>query len=133
MVWVIGWVRLTRKNTGQVTDQLVFAMGQKNWVRVRVRVRSGQKILTRFAMSTSCITISSVPIPKKNVILIFMIKHNKLFLGPSQEPGCSFTTLVSLSDIVSSATTQRCKAWISNVRLNLFNHLIGFIPCQICL
>ena len=36
-----------QKNTGRVTGQLVFASGQKN----RVRVGSGQKILTRFAMS----------------------------------------------------------------------------------
>ena len=38
-----------QKNTGRVTGQLVFASGQKN----RVRVGSGQKILTRFAMSTN--------------------------------------------------------------------------------
>ena len=45
-----------------------------------------------------------------------MIKHIKLFLGPSQEPDCSFTTLVSPSlDIVSSATTLGYKAWISNI------------------
>ena len=46
-----GWVGLTYKNTGQVTDQPVFASSKKNEVRVRFfRARSGQKIL-QFAMS----------------------------------------------------------------------------------
>ena len=47
-----GW---PAQNTGRVTGQPVFASGQKNRVRVGYfsgRVGSGQKILTRFAMST---------------------------------------------------------------------------------
>ena len=47
-----GW---PAQNTGQVTGQPVFASGQKNRVRVGYfsgRVGSGQKILTRFAMSS---------------------------------------------------------------------------------
>ena len=47
-----GW---PTQNTGRVTGQPVFASGQKNRVRVKYFsgwVGSGQKILTRFAMSS---------------------------------------------------------------------------------
>ena len=51
-VWVgLGW---PAKNTGRVTSQPVFALGQKNQVQVKYflgRVKLGQKILTRFDMS----------------------------------------------------------------------------------
>ena len=49
-----GRVELTRKKSSQVTSQPVFASGQKNQVRVKYflgRVKSGQKIMTRIAMS----------------------------------------------------------------------------------
>ena len=52
-----GW---PAQNTGRVTGQPVFASGQKNRIRVRYfsgRVGSGQKILTRFAMSTKNISL----------------------------------------------------------------------------
>ena len=59
MVWVrvgsqvkSGW---PAKNTGWVTGQPIFISGQKNRVRVEYfsgLVGSGQKILTRFAMSS---------------------------------------------------------------------------------
>ena len=46
-----GW---PAKNMGRITGQPVFALGQKNRVRIRYfssRVRSGPKIMTRFVMS----------------------------------------------------------------------------------
>ena len=46
-----GW---PAKNTGWITGQPVFALGQKNRVRIRYflsRVGSGPKIMTRFVMS----------------------------------------------------------------------------------
>ena len=47
-------VGLTHKNPSRVMGQPVFASSQKN----RVRVGSGQKILTHFAMSTKyCIVL----------------------------------------------------------------------------
>ena len=57
MGWVTGYpvrVGLTRKNSDWV-DQPIFALGKKNFKKKknRVRVKSGQKIMTRIAMSSS--------------------------------------------------------------------------------
>ena len=58
MGWITGYpgqIGLIHKKPGWVMSQPVFASGQKNRVRVRYFsgwVGSGQKILTRIAMST---------------------------------------------------------------------------------
>ena len=38
-----------------------------------------------------------------------------------------------LDDVLSSQKTLSDKTGLGYVRLNLINHLVGFIPCQICL
>ena len=48
---VLVRVGLTRKKTGRVTGQPVFASGKKKSSSGRVFFGSSQKILTRFAMS----------------------------------------------------------------------------------
>ena len=44
---------------------------------------------------------------------------------------CNKQTFDALT--LSNSGISRWVFWITSVRLNLINHLVGFIPCQICL
>ena len=64
--WVIR-VGLTRKKLSRVMGQSIFASSQKN----QVQVRSGQKILTRFAMSMSNpLSCEGGPLARPNYSLV---------------------------------------------------------------